>query len=145
MENIVRSVHNNYHRFEQEVPKATLLKDPSLNFVQDGNLFTSNGPCSGLATALRVVEVHCGTGYKNNLRKLIEYIVLPAKGALVENGKTRYITVSRHIYKASAHICDEFYDARMLKSYPAILCSRRAAFSIAGSARRPREKSCFAN
>jgi transcriptional regulator GlxA family with amidase domain len=71
-------------RFEQEVPKATLLKDPSLSFVQDGTLFTSNGPCSGLATALRVVEVHCGTGYKNNLRELIEYIVSPVKGALVE-------------------------------------------------------------
>jgi putative intracellular protease/amidase len=84
---------HNYNRFEREVPKAILIRDPSLNFVQDANLFTSNGPCSGLATALRVVEVHCGTGYKNNLRELIEYIVPPAKGALVENGRTRYITV----------------------------------------------------
>jgi putative intracellular protease/amidase len=84
---------HNYGRFEREVPNARLLKDPSLNFVQDGNLFTSNGPCSGLATALRVVEVHCGTGHKNNLRELIEYKVPPAKGALVENGKLRYITV----------------------------------------------------
>jgi putative intracellular protease/amidase len=84
---------HNYRRFERDVPKATLLKDPSLNFVQDGNLFTSNGPCSGLATALRVIEVHCGTGYKDNLRELIEYIVPPAKGALVENGKIRSITV----------------------------------------------------
>jgi putative intracellular protease/amidase len=84
---------HNYGRFEQEVPKATLVKDPSLNFVQDGNLFTSNGPCSGIATALRVVEVHCGTGYKNNLRELIEYIVPPVKSAVVENGKIRYITV----------------------------------------------------
>jgi putative intracellular protease/amidase len=84
---------HNYRRFEQEVPKARLLRDPSLNFVQDSNLFTSNGPCSGLATALRVVEVHCGTGYKNNLRELIEYKVPPVKGALVENGKIGYITV----------------------------------------------------
>jgi len=84
---------HNYQRFEREVPKAKLLKDPSLNFVQDGNLFTSNGPCSGLATALRVVEVHCGTGYKNNLRELIEYKVPPAKGALVENGTIKTIAV----------------------------------------------------
>jgi putative intracellular protease/amidase len=84
---------HNYLRFEREVPKAKLIRDPSLNFVQDGNLFTSNGPCSGLATALRVVEVHCGTGYKNNLRELIEYIVPPVKGALVENGRIANITV----------------------------------------------------
>jgi putative intracellular protease/amidase len=84
---------HNYRRFEREVPKAKLQKDPSLSFVQDGNLFTSNGPCSGLATALRVVEVHCGTGYKNNLRELIEYIVPPVKGAVVENGTIRYMTV----------------------------------------------------
>jgi putative intracellular protease/amidase len=84
---------HNYGRFEREVPKARLIKDPSLSFVQDGNLFTSNGPCSGLATALRVVEVHCGTGYKNNLRELIEYIVPPVKGALVENGKLTNIAV----------------------------------------------------
>jgi putative intracellular protease/amidase len=84
---------HNYRRLQREVPNAKLLKDPSLNFVQDGNLFTSNGPCSGLATALRVVEVQCGTGYKNNLRELIEYKVPPAKGALVENGQTKIIAV----------------------------------------------------
>jgi transcriptional regulator GlxA family with amidase domain len=84
---------HNYGRFEREVPNAKLLKDPSLNFVQDGNLFTSNGPCSGLATALRVVEVHCGTGRKNNLRELIEYKVPPAKGAVVENGKITQMAV----------------------------------------------------
>jgi transcriptional regulator GlxA family with amidase domain len=84
---------HNYYRFEREVPKAKLVRDPSLSFVQDGNIFTSNGPCSGLATALRLIEVHCGTGYKNNLRELIEYIVPPVKGALVENGEVRYITV----------------------------------------------------
>jgi putative intracellular protease/amidase len=84
---------HNYGRFEQEVPKAKLLKDPSLSFVQDGNLFTSNGPCSGLATSLRVVEVHCGTGHKNNLRELIEYIVPPVKGAVAENGRITIITV----------------------------------------------------
>jgi putative intracellular protease/amidase len=84
---------HNYGRFERDVPKAKLIKDPSLSFVQDGNLFTSNGPCSGLATALRVVEVHCGTGYKNNLRELIEYIVPPVKGALVENGSITNIAV----------------------------------------------------
>jgi len=64
-----------------------------ISFVQDGHLFTSNGPCSGLATSLRLVEVHCGTGYKNNLRKLISYITPPVKGALVENGKITNITV----------------------------------------------------
>jgi putative intracellular protease/amidase len=84
---------HNYRRFELEVPKAHLVRDPSLNFVQDGNLFTSNGPCAGLATALRLVEIHCGTGHKNNLRELIEYKVPPAKGAVVENGKISYITV----------------------------------------------------
>jgi putative intracellular protease/amidase len=84
---------HNYGRLEREVPNARLIKDPSLNFVQDGSLFTSNGPCSGLATALRLVEVQCGTGYKNNLRELIEYKVPPAKGALVENGEIRIIAV----------------------------------------------------
>jgi transcriptional regulator GlxA family with amidase domain len=84
---------HNYGRFEQDVPTATLLKDASLNFVQDGNLFTSSGPCSGLATSLRVVEVHCGTGYKNNLRDLIEYIPPPMKGALAENGTITTIEV----------------------------------------------------
>jgi putative intracellular protease/amidase len=84
---------HNYGRFEREVPKAKLLKDPLVNFVQDGNLFTSNGPCSGLATSLRVVEVHCGTGRKNNLRELIEYKVPPVKGALLENGVLTHITV----------------------------------------------------
>jgi transcriptional regulator GlxA family with amidase domain len=84
---------HNYQRFEREVPNAKLVKDPSLNFVQDGNLLTSNGPCSGLATALRLVEVQCGTGYKNNLRELIEFRVPPAKGALVENGEVTIITV----------------------------------------------------
>jgi transcriptional regulator GlxA family with amidase domain len=84
---------HNYGRFERMVPRAKLIKDPSLSFVQDGNLFTSNGPCSGLATSLRVVEVHCGTGHKNNLRELIEYIVPPVKGALVENGNITNITV----------------------------------------------------
>jgi hypothetical protein len=39
------------------------------------------------------VEVHCGTGYKNNLRELIEYIVPPVKGALVENGTITNIEV----------------------------------------------------
>jgi transcriptional regulator GlxA family with amidase domain len=84
---------HNYGRFEREVPKAYLVKDPSLNFVQDGNLFTSNGPASGLATALRVIEVHCGTGHKNNLRELIEYKVPPAKGVLAENGTLTTIEV----------------------------------------------------
>src|SRR5262249_54271499 len=84
---------HNFIRFEQEVPNAKLVRDPALSFVQDGNLFTSNGPCSGLATSLRLVEVHCGTGYKNNLRELIEYKVPPVKGALVENGKITNITV----------------------------------------------------
>jgi transcriptional regulator GlxA family with amidase domain len=82
-----------YGRFEREVPGAKLVKDASLSFVQDGNLFTSNGPASGLATSLRLVEVHCGTGYKNNLRDLIKYITPPVKGAVVEDGKIRNITV----------------------------------------------------
>jgi transcriptional regulator GlxA family with amidase domain len=82
-----------YGRFEREVPGAMLVKDASLSFVQDGNLFTSNGPASGLATSLRLVEVHCGTGYKNNLRDLIKYITPPVKGAVVENGEITTITV----------------------------------------------------
>ena len=93
MEYTVQVSSHNYRGFEREVPNAKLLKDPSLNFVQDGNLFTSNGPCSGLAIALRVVEVHCGTGHKNNLRELIDYKVPPAKGALVEKGKITTIAV----------------------------------------------------
>jgi len=40
-----------------------------------------------------LVEVHCGTGYKNNLRELIEYKVPPVKGALVENGTITNIAV----------------------------------------------------
>jgi transcriptional regulator GlxA family with amidase domain len=88
-----QTTSHSYGRFEQDVPKANLVKDASLNFVQDGNLFTSNGPCSGLATSLRVVEVHCGTGYKNNLRELIVYIPPPMKGAFVENGKITTIEV----------------------------------------------------
>jgi transcriptional regulator GlxA family with amidase domain len=84
---------HSYTRFEEDVPNAKLVKDASLNFVQDGNLFTSSGPCSGLATSLRVVEVHCGTGYKNNLRELIEYIPPPMKGALAENGTITTIEV----------------------------------------------------
>jgi len=84
---------HNYGRFEREVPKAYLVKDPSLNFVQDENLFTSNGPASGLATALRVIEVHCGTGHKNNLRELIEYKVPPVKGALAQNGTLTAIEI----------------------------------------------------
>jgi hypothetical protein len=47
----------------------------------------------GKTAALRLVEVHCGTGYKNNLRELIAYKVPPVKGALVENGKITYITI----------------------------------------------------
>jgi transcriptional regulator GlxA family with amidase domain len=82
-----------YGRFERDVPGAKLVKDASLSFVQDGNLFTSNGPASGLATSLRLVEVHCGTGYKNNLRDLIKYITPPVKGAVVENGEITTITV----------------------------------------------------
>jgi AraC family transcriptional activator FtrA len=82
-----------YGRFEKEVPKAKLVKDASLSFVQEGNLFTSNGPCSGLATSLRLIEVHCGKGYKNNLRELLAYITPPVKGALVENGKIMNIVV----------------------------------------------------
>jgi len=85
--------HQNYGRFEKAVPKAKLVRDESLSFVQEGNLFTSNGPCSGLATSLRVVEDHCGTGYKNNLRHILSYIVPPVKGALVKNGVLTYITV----------------------------------------------------
>lgn len=84
---------HNYERFAREVPNARLVKDPSLNFVQDGKLFTSNGPASGLATALRVIEVHCGTGHKNNLRELIEYKVAPAKGVVADNGTLSIIHV----------------------------------------------------
>jgi putative intracellular protease/amidase len=85
--------HTTYTRFEKQMPTAKLVKDTSLSFVQEGNLFTSNGPCSGLATALRVVEVQCGTGYKDNLRSLLSYVAPPVKGALVENGTITQITV----------------------------------------------------
>jgi transcriptional regulator GlxA family with amidase domain len=85
--------HTSYGYFEREIPKSKLIRDASLSFVQEGNLFTSNGPCSGLATSLRVVEHHCGTGYKNNLRNLLSYIAPPVKGALVENGTLRHVTV----------------------------------------------------
>jgi transcriptional regulator GlxA family with amidase domain len=85
--------HTSYGHFESEMPKAKLIRDASLSFVQEGNLFTSNGPCSGLATSLRVVEYHCGTGYKNNLRTLLSYIPPPVKGGLVENGVLKHITV----------------------------------------------------
>jgi transcriptional regulator GlxA family with amidase domain len=85
--------HQTYDRFEKAVPEAKLVKDASLSFVQEGNLFTSNGPCSGLATSLRLVEVHCGTGYKNNLRSLLSYIAPPVKGAVVDEGVVTTITV----------------------------------------------------
>lgn len=85
--------HTSYGRFEKEMPTAKLVRDASLSFVQEGNLFTSNGPCSGLATALRLVEVQCGTGYKNNLRNLLSYVAPPVKGALVEDGTITHVTV----------------------------------------------------
>ncbi|MGP1665630.1 MAG: DJ-1/PfpI family protein [Rhodanobacter sp.] len=84
---------NQFERFEREVPAAKLVKDGSLSFVQDGRVFTSNGPCSGLATSLRLVEVHCGTGYKNNLRELLAYLAPPVKGAVSENGTLTEATV----------------------------------------------------
>jgi transcriptional regulator GlxA family with amidase domain len=85
--------HTTYETFEKQVPTAKLVKDASLSFVQEGNLFTSNGPCSGLATALRVVEVQCGTGYKDNLRNLLSYVASPVKGALVQGGTITQITI----------------------------------------------------
>lgn len=85
--------HTLYDLFEQQVPKAKLIRDPSLSFVQDGTLITSNAPASGIPAALRLVEDHSGPGYKNNLRSLLSYVVGPVAGAVSEGGDIRQVTL----------------------------------------------------
>jgi len=85
--------HNQYERFIRENPKAKLVQGEQLSFVQEGNLLTSDGPCSGLATSLRLIELHCGTDYKDMVRNLLAYLVPPVKGILLENGVQKEIHV----------------------------------------------------
>ncbi|MEI7862783.1 MAG: hypothetical protein WCJ21_09135 [Planctomycetota bacterium] len=65
---------------------AKLVRNPGINFVQDGKILTSNGPCSGLATSLRLVEDHVGTRKKDKLRQVLSFVYPPAKGLILENG-----------------------------------------------------------
>jgi transcriptional regulator GlxA family with amidase domain len=85
--------HTLYALFEKRVPKARLIKDASLSFVQDGKLITGNAPASGIPAALRLVEYHCGPGYKNNLRNLLAYVVPPVAGAVAEGGLVKHVTL----------------------------------------------------
>ena len=77
---------NQYDRFAHEIPAAKLVRNPEINFVQDGRILTSNGPCSGLATSLRLVEDHVGTRKKDKLRQVLSFVYPTAKGLIVENG-----------------------------------------------------------
>ncbi len=77
---------NQYDRFEREIPSAKLVRDPSINFLQDGKYLTSNGPCSGQATSLRLVEDHVGTRKKDKLRELLSFVYPTAKGLIYDNG-----------------------------------------------------------
>lgn len=77
---------NQYKRFEREIPAAKLVRNTEINFVQDGKHLTTNGPCSGLATSLRLVEVHVGTRKKDKLRELLSFVYPTAKGLILENG-----------------------------------------------------------
>jgi transcriptional regulator GlxA family with amidase domain len=77
---------NQYNRFEHELPAAKLVRDTSINFVQDGRHLTSNGPCSGLATSLRLVEDHVGTRKKDKLRELLSFVYPTAKGLILKDG-----------------------------------------------------------
>ena len=78
---------NQYNRFEREIPAAKLVRNTEINFVQDGKHLTTNGPCSGLATSLRLVEDHVGTRKKDKLRELLSFVYPTAKGLILENGK----------------------------------------------------------
>lgn len=77
---------NQYNRFAREIPSARLVRDTSINFVQDGKHLTSNGPCSGLATSLRLVEDHVGTRKKDKLRELLSFVYPTAKGLILNKG-----------------------------------------------------------
>jgi transcriptional regulator GlxA family with amidase domain len=77
---------NQYNRFAHELPAAKLVRNTEINFVQDGKHLTSNGPCSGLATSLRLVEDHVGTRKKDKLRELLSFVYPTAKGLILENG-----------------------------------------------------------
>lgn len=77
---------NQYNRFEREIPRAKLVRDTEINFVHDGKHLTSNGPCSGLATSLRLVEDYVGTRKKDKLRELLSFIYPTAKGLIFEDG-----------------------------------------------------------
>ena len=77
---------NQYNRFEREIPAAKLVRNTEINFVQDGKHLTTNGPCSGLATSLRLVEDHVGTRKKDKLRELLSFVYPTAKGLILKNG-----------------------------------------------------------
>ena len=77
---------NQYNRFEREIPAAKLVRNTEINFVQDGKHLTTNGPCSGLATSLRLVEDHVGTRKKDKLRELLSFVYPTAKGLVLKNG-----------------------------------------------------------
>ncbi len=83
---VCTSYMNQYDRFAHEIPAAKLVRNPEINFVQDGRILTSNGPCSGLATSLRLVEDHVGTRKKDKLRQVLSFVYPTAKGLIVENG-----------------------------------------------------------
>jgi Transcriptional regulator containing an amidase domain and an AraC-type DNA-binding HTH domain len=86
--------HTLYDAFEEKFPQARLVRDASLSFVQDGKLLTSNAPASGLAVALRLVEDHCGTGYKNNIKNLLSYApATEIKGVVAKNGELQSASV----------------------------------------------------
>ncbi|WP_318766488.1 DJ-1/PfpI family protein [Lactiplantibacillus carotarum] len=65
--------HTLYDHFDALFPKAELVRNANLSFVQDGKLLTSNAPASGIAVALQLVQTHCGTGYKDNIKQLLSY------------------------------------------------------------------------
>ena len=62
------------------------MRNTEINFVQDGKHLTTNGPCSGLATSLRLVEDHVGTRKKDKLRELLSFVYPTAKGLVLKNG-----------------------------------------------------------
>jgi len=77
---------NQYDRFEREIPSAKLTRNTEINFVQDGKFLTTNGPCSGQATSLRLVEDHVGTRKKDKLKELLSFVYPVAKGLIYDNG-----------------------------------------------------------
>lgn len=77
---------NQYDRFSHEIPAAKLVRNTEINFVQDGKILTSNGPCSGLATSLRLVEDFVGTRKKDKLRQVLSFVYPTAKGLILEKG-----------------------------------------------------------